>query len=53
MGTAIVKWGINLLGTTFLKRLAKSIVKVVVKRTDNTWDDEILEAMEKSGKKDE
>ena len=50
MGTIaswIVDIGVKMIGTKFAKKLAKSIVRVIVKRTDNTWDDEILEAMEK------
>jgi len=30
------------LGTKLLKKVALAIVEVIVARTDNTWDDDIL-----------
>lgn len=42
---------LKLIGTSILKKVAWSIIEVLVKRTDNTWDDDILKLVkEKEGK---
>ncbi len=45
MTTWLVKKGMCFLGSKLAKKIAISMVEVLVKRSNNRWDDELLETI--------